>query len=100
MEDFQTLIIIIYSIILLSALLITVLMYNEYMRLKNGESNSTGSWHGGTFYTNPKVFIPIDDKTDSEDLQKAINNHRKGSMFFWIWLLFLIPILIFLNLNY
>ncbi len=97
-EEFQTIIIIIYLIVLIGAFLVALLIYNKYVGLKNGENKSTGSWHGGTFFANPVIVIPIEDKTDNQKLQKIINRHKKVTIFFWVWILILVPIIIILNL--
>ncbi|HEU4790557.1 MAG TPA: hypothetical protein VFS71_12790 [Flavobacterium sp.] len=96
-EELQTIIIVVYLVVLIGALVVALSIYNEYVELKKNKNHSSGSWHGGTFYANPEIVIPIDDKTENQSLQKIINKHKKAVIFFWIWFLILVPIIIILN---
>jgi inner membrane protein involved in colicin E2 resistance len=96
-QGLQTIIIIVYLVILIGALIVALSIYNEYIDLKDREKHSSGNWHGGTFYVNPAIVIPIDDKTTNQTLQKTINKHKKAILFFWVWLLMLVPIIVILN---
>jgi sensor histidine kinase regulating citrate/malate metabolism len=95
LEEFQIIIIIVYLVILIAALIVALSIYNEYADSKKDENVDSGNWHGGTFYASPEIVIPIDDKTENQALQKIINRHKKAAIFFWIWLLMLVPIIIF-----
>lgn len=96
-EELQTIIIIVYLIVLIVAFIIALLIYNKYVGLKNDENKSIGSWHGGTFFANPQIVMLIEDKTDNQTLQKIISRHKKVTIFFWVWILILVPIIIILN---
>ena len=80
-ENIQTIIILVYIVILLGALFIALAIYNEYVDLKKDEKRSSGSWYGGTFFVNPEIVIPIDDKTKNETTQKVIVRHKKAVLF-------------------
>lgn len=93
-ENLQTIIIGVYLVTLFIALFIALSIYGEYITLKKGEDDSRGSWVGGTFYANPEIVIPINDKTENKELQKVIDRHKKAVLFFWIWLGVVLPSLI------
>ena len=96
-ENIQTILILVYIVILVGSKFIALAIYNEYIDLKKDEKYSSGSWHGGKFFVNPEIVIPIDDKTKNETTQKVIVRHKKAVFFFWIWFAVFIPVLITLN---
>jgi len=98
-EKLQTIIIISYLIILFIILLITLSFYNDYAELEKSEDNniSSGMWNAGTFLMNPEVIMPIDDKTENQNLKMIINRHKNSLTFFWIWVFMIIPFIIILN---
>lgn len=98
LEEIQTIIIIVYLVILAGAAIVAVSIYSEYVDSKKDNNLSAGGWTGGIFYANPQVVIPIEDKTENQTLQKIISRHKKAVTFFWIWILMLVPIIAILNL--
>ena len=96
-ENLQTIIIGVYLLILFVSLFVTLSIYGEYVALKKDDNNSAGVWVGGTFYANPEIVIPINEKTENQALQKVIDRHKKAVIFFWIWLAIVLPGLIIIN---
>ena len=96
-EELQSIIILVYLVILFASLIVALSIYNEYVELKKNKEHSAGSWYGGTFYANPEIVVPINYKTENQTMQKIISRHKNAVIFFWIWFLMLVPILIILN---
>ena len=99
-EKIQAIIIITYLIILIIILLVAFSFYNDYVELKKREENnniSSGMWNVGKFQMNLEVLLPINDKTENQNLKIIINRHKKSLTVFWIWFFIIIPIIIILN---
>jgi hypothetical protein len=97
--EISLLIIFSYIAVLFFILLIMISKFNDYADLKKKENInlSSGSWHGGIFFSRPP--IPIEDKSENHLIQKAVSNHNKIIIVFWIWALMIIPIIVFLNIT-
>ncbi|THF51724.1 hypothetical protein E6C50_08155 [Flavobacterium supellecticarium] len=85
------------SLFILLALISLLLIFSDRTKLNDmTNKNHLGSFHGGTFYSQP--LLPIDECED-ENLNQVIKSHNKKIRVFYFSFLFLILGIVFLNLS-
>jgi hypothetical protein len=87
----------IYFIMLLISILVAMMYYSNYLSAIDDKEYRFGFKAGSAFYVKGDFVFPINEKSEDNFTQKIIVQHKKAILFFWIWLLLLIPVIVICN---
>lgn len=93
-QEVEKITILIYLAITFLTMILVVLSYNEYCELVKRKDSNSGGWLAGTYWVNPEVLVPINEKHENQTIQKVISKHSKLVKFFWFLIVIILPIMI------
>lgn len=84
------------SLVALMVLYIKILIDRENIKeLSKDKDYATGSWHGGTFFANPNLYL--DEVLDNEELNRLIRSQNKKAKLLYINFVLSIIISVIIN---